>query len=116
MSVDWPPPPVGGMIPATTCIGEAAMAGATHTGRPERAARLLADAPRPVVILPGNHDPLTPDSVYRRGGLAEPVNVTVLGLPDDAVVFPALDLEIWGHAHRDYNDMAPLRDPRPRTT
>jgi DNA repair exonuclease SbcCD nuclease subunit len=82
----------------------------------ERAARLLADAPRAIVILPGNHDPLTPDSVYRRGGLAEPANVTVLGLPADAVVFPALELEIWGHAHRDYNDMAPLRDPRPRTT
>src|SRR6266540_6442972 len=33
----------------------------------DRAARLLADAGRPVVILPGNHDPLTPDSVCRRG-------------------------------------------------
>jgi DNA repair exonuclease SbcCD nuclease subunit len=32
------------------------------------------------------------------------------------VAFPAFDLEIWGHAHRDYFDMAPLRGPRPRST
>ena len=30
---------------------------------------MFRDYARPVVILPGNHDPLTPDSVYRRGGL-----------------------------------------------
>ena len=82
-----------------------------------RTTRLLADAGRPVVILPGNHDPLTPDSVYLRGGLAEPENVCVLGVSvDQAVVFPDLDLEIWGHAHQDYSDMTPLRDPRPRST
>jgi DNA repair exonuclease SbcCD nuclease subunit len=83
----------------------------------DRATRLLAHAARPVVILPGNHDPLTPDSVYRRGGLADPPNVHVLGLSvAEAVVFLDLDLEIWGHAHQDYGDAAPLRDPRPRTT
>ena len=37
----------------------------------ERAAQILRDYGKPVVILPGNHDPLTPDSVYRRGGLGE---------------------------------------------
>ena len=30
--------------------------------------------------------------------------------------FPAHDLEIWGQAHRDYFDMAPLRGARPRST
>lgn len=82
----------------------------------DRAARLIGDSSLPVVILPGNHDPLTPDSVYRRGGLADPPNVHVIGVLDDAVVLPDWDLQIWGHAHRDYSDMTPLRDPRPRTT
>ncbi len=83
----------------------------------DRTARLLADAALPTVILPGNHDPLTPDSVYVRGSLAEPDNVWVLGVSvEQAVVFPELELEIWGHAHLDYSDMRPLRDPRPRST
>ena len=83
----------------------------------ERAARLLAGAGRPVVILPGNHDPALPDSVYLRGVFAGIANVSVLGVThDEAVRFPELDLEIWGHAHRDYRDMPPLRGKRPRTT
>ena len=83
----------------------------------ERAAQILRDYKRPVVILPGNHDPLTPDSVYRRGGLAEISNVSILGLNvDQAVTFPEFELEIWGRAHVDYADMSPLADPRPRST
>ncbi|HWH80318.1 MAG TPA: metallophosphoesterase, partial [Candidatus Binatus sp.] len=83
----------------------------------ERAAQILREYNKPVVILPGNHDPLTPDSVYRRGGLGEVANVSILGLNvDKAVVFPDLELEIWGHAHFDYTDMSPLANPRPRTT
>jgi DNA repair exonuclease SbcCD nuclease subunit len=83
----------------------------------ERAAQILRDYGEPVVILPGNHDPLTPDSVYRRGGLAHIPNVRILGLNvDQSVMFPELELEIWGRAHLDYTDMSPLADPRPRTT
>ena len=83
----------------------------------ERAAQILRDYSKPVVILPGNHDPLTPDSVYRRGGLGEVSNVSILGLnTDKAILFPEFDLEIWGHAHFDYTDMSPLANPRPRTT
>jgi len=83
----------------------------------ERAAGILREYARPVVILPGNHDPLTPDSVYRRGGLGEVANVSILGLnAGKAVLFPEFDLEIWGHAHFDYTDMSPLANPRPRTT
>src|SRR5216684_5075703 len=37
----------------------------------DRAGRLLADAGLPVVILPGNHDPATPDSIYVRGGFEQ---------------------------------------------
>ncbi|MBV8133490.1 MAG: metallophosphoesterase [Alphaproteobacteria bacterium] len=83
----------------------------------ERARGLLADADFPVVILPGNHDPALADSVFVRGGFAELSNVSILGVThDEALSFPALDLEIWGHAHRDYFSMAPLRGPRPRST
>jgi DNA repair exonuclease SbcCD nuclease subunit len=83
----------------------------------DRAGRLLAEAGRPVVILPGNHDPALPDSVFVRGGFAGLRNVSILGVThDEAVPFPIFDLEIWGHAHRDYFSMAPLRGPRQRST
>jgi len=83
----------------------------------ERARRLLANADLPVVILPGNHDPALADSVFVRGGLAALPNFSILGVThDEAVPFPLFDLDIWGHAHRDYFNMAPLRGPRPRST
>jgi DNA repair exonuclease SbcCD nuclease subunit len=83
----------------------------------ERAARILRDYRKSVVILPGNHDPLTPDSVYRRAGLGLIPNVSILGLNvEQAVLFAEFELEIWGHAHFDYTDMSPLANPRPRTT
>jgi DNA repair exonuclease SbcCD nuclease subunit len=83
----------------------------------ERAAQMMRDYRNPIVILPGNHDPLTPDSVYRRGGLAKIPNVRILGLNvDQAVIFSEFELEIWGRAHLDYADMSPLADPRPRST
>jgi DNA repair exonuclease SbcCD nuclease subunit len=83
----------------------------------ERAGQLLASAPMPIVILPGNHDPALPNSVFGLGGFDQIPNVRILGIThEEAVSFPALDLEIWGHAHRDYHDMAPLRGPRPRST
>jgi len=84
-----------------------------HNRLPEaliaRAARMLAEAGRPVVILPGNHDPATADTVHRKGGIAGLRNVHILGVThEDSVTFDALGLEVWGNAHRDYNDMAPL--------
>ncbi len=87
------------------------------SGIPEaRCTELLADAGRPVVFLPGNHDPLTPDSVYLRGDMVELPHVHVIGVThDQAVYFPEFDMEIWGHAHIDYGNMVPLREPRPKT-
>ncbi len=83
----------------------------------DRTARLLDDAGMPVVILPGNHDPLISESAYHRGGVADPADVHVIGVTHgEAVEFPALELEIWGHAHCDYDDMLPLRKPRRRRT
>ena len=83
----------------------------------ERAAQMLGEYRKPVVILPGNHDPLTPDSVYRRAGLGLIPNVRILGLNvEHAAIFEEFELEIWGHAHFDYTDMSPLANPRPRST
>jgi DNA repair exonuclease SbcCD nuclease subunit len=83
----------------------------------DRTARILDDVRVPVVILPGNHDCLTADSVYRRGGLGEPENVFILGVhSEEAAAFPEFDLEIWGRAHVDHKNMSPLSDPRARST
>lgn len=83
----------------------------------QRTAEMLRDAGRAVVILPGNHDPLLPNCLFRKSGIADLPNVRILGITDpEAVYFDPFDLEIWGHAHRDYNDMSPLRSPRLRTT
>lgn len=73
-----------------------------------RTASLLSEAPMRIVILPGNHDPLVPASVWLRGGITDIENVNVLGHDGDSAVFPDWDLEIWGRAHIDYDDMRPL--------
>lgn len=81
----------------------------------DRAGQTLADCRLPIVILPGNHDPATPDSIWLRGRFDEIGNLAILGITNDrAVQFPVHDLEIWGNAHRDYQDMVPLRDPPQR--
>jgi DNA repair exonuclease SbcCD nuclease subunit len=82
----------------------------------DQTADVIAAAQLPVVVLPGNHDPSVSDAVYRRGKLAEVENLHILGIKDDAVVFPDLALEIWGRPHRDYDDMIPFEIIRPRRT
>ena len=65
----------------------------------DSSARLLADAGMPVVILPGNHDCLTADSVYRRGGISDVPNVHVIGVSDtESCLFPEFGLEVWRRA------------------
>jgi DNA repair exonuclease SbcCD nuclease subunit len=82
----------------------------------DQSAALLRAAMGQVIVLPGNHDPVTPDSVWRRGGLDHLAHVHIIGLTHElAVHFPNHDLEVWGHAHVDYNDMTPLRTPKPRS-
>ncbi len=81
----------------------------------DQCVKLLREVACPVVILPGNHDPATPDSVWLRGGLNRLAHVHIIGVTDGMTVsFPAHDLEIWGHAHADYENMVPLRTPCPR--
>ncbi|HUK60438.1 MAG TPA: metallophosphoesterase [Stellaceae bacterium] len=81
-----------------------------------RTAAVIAEAAMPVVILPGNHDPAIPESAFHRGNLARVANLAILGVThEESVHFPALDLEVWGRAHRDYGNMAPLESPRGRS-
>jgi DNA repair exonuclease SbcCD nuclease subunit len=83
----------------------------------DRTAAVIAAAEVPVVLLPGNHDPVLPDAVFHRKSLATLPNLSIIGLThEEAVTFPALDLEIWGRAHRDYSDMVPFETVRPRRT
>jgi DNA repair exonuclease SbcCD nuclease subunit len=83
----------------------------------DRTAAVIAAAEIPVVLLPGNHDPVLPDAVFHRKSLAEVPNLSIIGLTHaEAIVFPSLDLEIWGRAHRDYSDMIPFETVRPRQT
>ena len=83
----------------------------------DRTNRLLADAGLPIVILPGNHDCLSADSVYRRGGIGDPDNVTVIGVhTEEALLLAEFGLEVWGKAHYDYKNMSPLAEPRARTS
>ena len=81
----------------------------------DRVGDLLAAAGCPVVVLPGNHDPLIAASVWRRRAISGPANVHVIGLRHARrIPLAALELEVWGNPHRDYDDMVPLRRP-PRT-
>lgn len=87
-----------------------------RAGLLEEVSGVMAEAALPIVILPGNHDPLTPDSVYRRSEFVNAGNVHVLGLTTERSDFPELDLEVWGRPHVDYLDMMPLPDPPERRT
>jgi DNA repair exonuclease SbcCD nuclease subunit len=76
----------------------------------------LAAADIPVVVLPGNHDPLIEDGVWRLPAFAACGNVHVLGPGRRrSVRIERLALQVWGNAHVDYDDMAPLRAPVRRT-
>ncbi len=82
----------------------------------EEAGSVLAEASMTVVILPGNHDPATDDSVYRRGPIADAPNVHVLGVTaDDHIDLASMDLEIGGSPHVGYDDFRPLQAPRARS-
>jgi DNA repair exonuclease SbcCD nuclease subunit len=81
----------------------------------QAATALLAASPVPVVLLPGNHDPLLPDCIFRRAGVTELAHVHILGLHHpEAVLFERHGLEIRGRAHVSFADMDPLHPPAPR--
>jgi DNA repair exonuclease SbcCD nuclease subunit len=65
----------------------------------------LSELDIPVVVLPGNHDPLTPGSVYHR--IERPANVFVLGLDGHELLIGG-EWSLTGRAHLDYGDFPPL--------
>lgn len=74
-------------------------------GGANRLMEALVEPGIPVVVLPGNHDPLTAGSVYRH--LASQPGLFVLGLHGAALPVG----EAWtitGRAHMDYGNFAPL--------
>ena len=83
----------------------------------EITASVLQEFDIPTVILPGNHDPAVEDAVFHHQALRDLSCLSVLGVThDEAVHFTALDLEVWGRAHRDYSDMDPFATTRARST
>jgi DNA repair exonuclease SbcCD nuclease subunit len=81
----------------------------------DRAAALIAGAGRPVVLLPGNHDAALRDCLFHRAGLLDLPQVAVLGVGcGEAVLYPALGLEVWGRAHRGEDALEPLGPAPPR--
>lgn len=67
--------------------------------------------PTPVVILPGNHDCLIPDSVYNRAELwKDATNIQILRDPHgETLDLPDLGISIWGKSHDSYeSDVRPL--------
>lgn len=66
---------------------------------------------RPVVILPGNHDCLEPDSAYRRSRIWEDcLNVHIFRSPDgETLHFQDLGIALWGKPVTSYSqDMIPM--------
>src|SRR6202012_5993128 len=75
-----------------------------------------ADAGRPVVVLPGNHDPALPDCLFQRAGLTDLPHLHILGVTHpESISFAQHDLEITGRPHRSFDNMPPLRERRSRT-
>jgi DNA repair exonuclease SbcCD nuclease subunit len=75
------------------------------------AAEQLQRLPMPVVILPGNHDCLIPNSVYHRTALWEKAtNVYLLTDPDgELLVLPEQGVTLWGRCHDSYeSDLRPM--------
>jgi DNA repair exonuclease SbcCD nuclease subunit len=80
-----------------------------------RAADLIAAQARPVVILPGNHDPALDQSMFHKSGLVDVPQARVIGVnAPETLLLEAQGLEIRGRPHRSYDDMHPLPDSLPR--
>ena len=83
----------------------------------EHTAATMREFALPIVLLPGNHDPLIEEAVFHHPAFARVEGLHILGLThEEAVHFPELSLEVWGRAHRDYSDMDPLSAARERRT
>lgn len=74
----------------------------------DAAGELLEAVGRPVVILPGNHDPHMPDGIYSKFPQSFPANTHVIGSAEgELVVLEEVGAQLWGQAHESYNDFSP---------
>lgn len=81
------------------------------------AAEQLARLDRPVVIAPGNHDHVGPNSVYDRRDLSETAqNVIVMRDRDgETVAVDGLEVEVWARSHTEtLPDFRPFEGAPPR--
>ncbi len=69
---------------------------------------LMAAAGRPVVVLPGNHDPHMPDGIYEKFEDAFPSNVHIIASAEgELILLEDIGIQFWGQAHESYNDFSP---------
>ncbi len=74
----------------------------------EVAGELMAAVERPVVILPGNHDPHMPEGIYEKFADAFPSNVHIIASAEgELVLLEDVGVQFWGQAHESYNDFSP---------
>ena len=75
----------------------------------------LAALPTPVVMIPGNHDCLTPEGIYARHDFARLDNVTLLRAEEgEAIVWGEKQLRVWGKGMVHHTpQFAPLGDLPP---
>ena len=92
----------------------------SHRQPPELVAMVsetIASSGKQVVVLPGNHDPVISGAVYQQLLSNGTNNLSVIGVThEEAVTFEKFELEIWGRAHRSYDDMDPFDKVRARRT
>ena len=65
---------------------------------------LFAAHPHPIVMIPGNHDCLTPEGIFSRHDFDTVPNVEMLAHPDGEMrVLASLEVAVWGRGMTDHN-------------
>lgn len=98
-----------------TLVGDTFDNGRVASQVARRAGAILAAAPCPVLLLPGNHDPAFDDSMFHRSGIVDLDRARVVGITaPERLVLDDLGLEVVGRPHRSWDDMHPLPEAAPR--
>ena len=74
----------------------------------EATGELMEAVGRPVVVLPGNHDPHMPEGIYQKFADAFPANVHIIASAEgELILLEEHGVQFWGQAHESYNDFSP---------